>query len=163
MRYTYTDSPVGTLLLAGDTDALRLIEFERDGRPSPIRQGWIEDRTPFADVELQLEQYFAGRLKEFELELGPQGTEFQQQVWKRLCEIPYGETISYGELAVRVGNPKASRAVGAANGRNPLSIVIPCHRVIGSTGKLTGFGGGLEVKKRLLDLERSHRADRLPF
>ncbi len=163
MRYTYTETPVGTLLLAGDSEALRMIEFERNGMPSPIRQGWIEDRTLFADAERQLQEYFAGRLREFELELGPQGTEFQQQVWKRLREIPYGETISYGELARRVGNPNASRAVGAANGRNPVSIVIPCHRVIGSTGKLTGFGGGLDVKKQLLDLERSHRADRLPF
>ena len=102
----------------------------------------------------QLRSYFAGEREEFDLPLAPEGTPFQQEVWRRLCEIPYGETISYGELARRIGNPQASRAVGLANGSNPIPIVIPCHRVIGSNGKLTGYGGGLPIKEKLLALER---------
>ena len=102
----------------------------------------------------QLRAYFAGEREGFDLPLAPRGTPFQQKVWKRLCEIPYGETISYGELAKQIGNPQASRAVGLANGSNPIPIVIPCHRVIGSNGKLTGYGGGLPIKEKLLALER---------
>ena len=102
----------------------------------------------------QLRAYFARELETFDLRLAPEGTPFQQSVWNELCGIPYGETISYGELAKRVGNPKASRAVGAANGQNPIPIIIPCHRVIGSDGKLTGFGGGLPIKEKLLALEQ---------
>jgi methylated-DNA-[protein]-cysteine S-methyltransferase len=102
----------------------------------------------------QLRAYFAGELETFDLPLAPEGTPFQLEVWRRLCEIPYGETISYGELARRLGNPNASRAVGLANGANPIPIVIPCHRVIGSDGKLTGYGGGLPIKEKLLALER---------
>jgi methylated-DNA-[protein]-cysteine S-methyltransferase len=108
-----------------------------------------------AEAVRQLSEYFAGERKEFDFPLAPEGTEFQRAVWKRLQEIPYGQTISYGELARRVGNPKASRAVGAANGKNPIPIVIPCHRVIGADGKLTGFGGGLPIKEALLAIERS--------
>jgi len=102
----------------------------------------------------QLHSYFAGELEAFDLPLAPEGTPFQQSVWRNLCEIPFGKTISYGELAQRIGNPKASRAVGLANGSNPIPIVIPCHRVIGSNGKLTGYGGGLPIKEKLLALER---------
>ena len=102
----------------------------------------------------QLRAYFSGKLEQFDLPLAPEGTPFQLEVWRRLCEIPYGETISYGELARRIGNPNASRAVGLANGSNPIAIIIPCHRVIGSNGKLTGYGGGLPIKERLLALER---------
>ena len=111
---------------------------------------WREDKVPLREVIQQLRAYFAKELETFELTLAPEGTDFQQSVWNELCGIPYGETISYGELAKRVGNPKASRAVGAANGQNPIPIIIPCHRVIGSDGKLTGFGGGLPIKEKLL-------------
>ena len=115
---------------------------------------WREDKVPLREVIQQLRAYFAKELETFELTLAPEGTDFQQSVWNELCGIPYGETISYGELAKRVGNPKASRAVGAANGQNPIPIIIPCHRVIGSDGKLTGFGGGLPIKQKLLALEQ---------
>jgi methylated-DNA-[protein]-cysteine S-methyltransferase len=115
---------------------------------------WREDKAPLREVIQQLRAYFAKELETFELTLAPEGTDFQQSVWNELCGIPYGETISYGELAKRVGNPKASRAVGAANGQNPIPIIIPCHRVIGSDGKLTGFGGGLPIKQKLLALEQ---------
>jgi len=115
---------------------------------------WREDKVPLREVIQQLRAYFAKELETFKLTLAPEGTDFQQSVWNELCGIPYGETISYGELAKRVGNPKASRAVGAANGQNPIPIIIPCHRVIGSDGKLTGFGGGLPIKQKLLALEQ---------
>jgi len=114
----------------------------------------MEDARFFNDTISQLDSYFAGGLKQFDLPLAPEGTPFQLKVWQRLCEIPYGETMSYGELARRIGNPNASRAVGLANGANPIPIVIPCHRVIGSNGKLTGYGGGLPIKEKLLALER---------
>ena len=154
MRYSYLDSPIGRLLIAGDDDAVRRIDFPKDGKPGRPEAGWQESaRGAVGETIRQLREYFAGRRSEFELPLAPEGTEFQRTVWNRLREIPYGETISYGELAKRVGNPKASRAVGAANGQNPIPIVIPCHRVIGSNGKLTGFGGGLPVKEALLALE----------
>jgi methylated-DNA-[protein]-cysteine S-methyltransferase len=154
MNYCYLESPIGTLLIAGDADTIREIHFPKNGMPVPPEPDWIESqRGPVAEAVRQLNEYFAGRRNDFDLPLAPNGTEFQRTVWSRLQEIPYGETISYGELAKRVGNPKASRAVGAANGSNPIPIVIPCHRVIGSNGKLTGFGGGLPTKERLLALE----------
>jgi methylated-DNA-[protein]-cysteine S-methyltransferase len=154
MNYCYLDTPIGTLLIAGDDDAVHQIRFPKNGNPAPPGPGWRESaRGPLAEAVRQLREYFAGRRTEFDLPLAPEGTEFQRTVWLRLQEIPYGETISYGELAKRVGNPKASRAVGAANGQNPIPIVIPCHRVIGSNGKLTGFGGGLPTKQHLLQLE----------
>ena len=117
---------------------------------------WIRDPhvKPIADVARQLQAYFDGDLKQFDLPIDPQGTPFQQLVWKELCNIPYGITISYGELAARIGNPKGSRAVGLANGRNPISIIVPCHRVIGANGKLVGYGGGLDRKIWLLELEQ---------
>jgi methylated-DNA-[protein]-cysteine S-methyltransferase len=115
---------------------------------------WHDDAEPLRETARQLRAYFAGELEAFDLALAPQGTLFQLAVWNRLCEIPYGETISYGELARRMGKPNASRAVGLANGANPIPIVIPCHRVIGSNGKLTGYGGGLPIKEKLLGLER---------
>jgi methylated-DNA-[protein]-cysteine S-methyltransferase len=154
MRYSYLDTPIGRLLIAGDDDAVRRIEFQKDGKAGQPEASWEESaQGAVGEAMRQLREYFAGRRSEFELPLAPEGTEFQRTVWNRLREIPYGETISYGELAKRVGNPKASRAVGAANGQNPIPIVIPCHRVIGSNGKLTGFGGGLPVKEALLALE----------
>jgi methylated-DNA-[protein]-cysteine S-methyltransferase len=120
-------------------------------RPNP---SWRHDASPFGEAVRQLQAYFAGQLETFDLALSPQGTPFQLAVWRLLCEIPYGQTISYGELARRLGNPNAARAVGLANGSNPIPIVIPCHRVIGSNGKLTGYGGGLPIKEKLLALER---------
>jgi methylated-DNA-[protein]-cysteine S-methyltransferase len=154
MDYCVTDSPVGSLLLAGEDGALSMLEFQRGRRAARSPQDWREDRKPFRDALSQLEAYFAGRLRRFELRLAPAGTRFQHQVWDLLLEIPYGETRSYGELARRIGDPKAARAVGLANGSNPIAIVIPCHRVIGANGKLTGYGGGLDVKRQLLALER---------
>lgn len=154
MNYTYLDTPIGTLLIAGDAEAVRRIDFPKNGKASTPEADWTESsRGPVGAAVKQLREYFAGKRADFDLPLAPVGTEFQRTVWRNLQDIPYGETISYGELAKRVGNPKASRAVGAANGQNPIPIVIPCHRVIGANGKLTGFGGGLPTKEALLALE----------
>ena len=152
--YTHTPSPVGSLLLVGSREALTAIWLMsgRDRRdPEP---DWIESPKPFREAVRQLNAYFAGKLRQFELPLAPEGTPFQRRVWQALLGIPYGETVSYGELARQIERPSAFRAVGAANGQNPLSIVIPCHRVIGSNGQLVGYGGGLPIKSALLDLER---------
>jgi methylated-DNA-[protein]-cysteine S-methyltransferase len=157
IQYTHFDSPVGSLLLVGRDGRLLEIRFPRKDGSSDPDPGWVESARPFDEAKRQLDAYFKGRLEEFDLDLAPEGTPFQLRVWGELRKIPYGETISYGELARRVGNPKASRAVGAANGRNPISIVVPCHRVIGSSGSLTGFGGGLDRKRTLLDLESQTR------
>jgi len=154
MFFTHLSSPVGVLLLAADNAGLREIIFSKNGAPASPQPDWREDSSAFAELIRQLRAYFAGDLETFDLPLAPQGTPFQQTVWKELLNIPYGETISYGELAKRIGNPKASRAVGLANGSNPIPIIIPCHRVIGSNGKLTGYGGGLPIKEKLLALER---------
>lgn len=154
MNYCVYQSPIGPLLIAGDGEALRYIFFPRNGKPAKPERGWVESATgPVAQTVEQLREYFAGQRREFDLPLAVEGTQFQQTVWRALQEIPYGETISYGELARRVGNPKASRAAGSANGKNRIPIVIPCHRVIAAGGKLGGFGGGLPVKQALLKLE----------
>jgi len=147
-------SPVGPLLLAADDAGLRKIIFMNGLDRTQPDASWVHESAAFAEATRQLRAYFAGELEQFDLPLAPEGTPFQLQVWRHLCEIPYGETISYGELARRIGNPKASRAVGLANGSNPIPIIIPCHRVIGSNGKLTGYGGGLPIKEKLLALER---------
>jgi len=152
--YTEIESPVGPLLLVAGDAGLRRVEFMNGRTAVRLDPEWIKDEQPLAEVIRQLREYFAGDRENFDLPLAPEGTAFQRDVWKRLCDIPYGETISYGELARRVGNPKASRAVGLANGSNPIAIIIPCHRVIGSNGKLTGYGGGLPIKEKLLALER---------
>lgn len=149
MYYTWMESPVGKLLLAADDAGLRKVLF--GGEPAAH---WREEAAPLAETVRQLRAYFAGDLHDFDLPLAPVGTPFQLRVWRELRNIPYGQTISYGELARRVGSPNGSRAVGLANGANPISIVVPCHRVIGSNGKLTGYGGGLPNKERLLALER---------
>jgi methylated-DNA-[protein]-cysteine S-methyltransferase len=157
VHYRYLDTPIGRLLLGRDDVGLRLIRFEgpaEAGPHVPARVGAGPDDNLFEDVVAQLTEYFAGTRRQFELPLAPAGTPFQQRVWAALLDIPYGQTISYGELAARIGQKSASRAVGLANGRNPLPIVIPCHRVIGANGKLTGYGGGLPIKERLLALER---------
>ena len=161
MNYCYFESPIGPLLIAGDQEAIRHILFPKNGKPAKPERGWMESTTgPIAQTVMQLREYFAGRRTDFDLPLALEGTPFQRSVWRALQEIPYGETISYGELARRVGNPKASRAVGSANGANRIPIVIPCHRVIASGGKLGGFGGGLPVKERLLALESVPRGAR---
>jgi methylated-DNA-[protein]-cysteine S-methyltransferase len=144
------------LLLAGEDDALSLLYFQDGPHPLEPAADWLRDASAFTEAVEQLQEYFAGKRQRFSLQLAPEGTPFQLRVWQELRNIPYGETISYGELARRIGKPNASRAVGTANGRNPLSIVVPCHRVIGANGTLTGFGGGLENKRTLLALERSY-------
>jgi len=157
MDYRYLDTPVGRLLLAGDESALQRIAFQNGRRPQQHDASWRQRADAFQDAAAQLTEYFAGVRRRFELSLAPEGTPFQQQVWRALLDVPYGATISYGQLAARIGQPAASRAVGLANGSNPLPIVIPCHRVIGANGKLTGYGGGLAIKERLLALERGAR------
>jgi methylated-DNA-[protein]-cysteine S-methyltransferase len=151
---TRIESPLGPLQLVADDGGVRRIDFINGRNPVESDPQWHEDAGPFRETIRQLRAYFAGDLETFDLNLAPEGTPFQLSVWDRLCEIPFGQTISYGELARRVGNPNASRAVGLANGSNPIPIVIPCHRVIGSNGKLTGYGGGLPIKEKLLALER---------
>ena len=163
IRYQYMDSPVEPLLLAADDNGLHLIEFHSPRHPMARLEKWVEGKHSILDMtRMQLDEYFSGTRKEFHLPLAPQGTPFQTEVWHMLATIPYGETISYAQLAQRVGKPTAMRAVGAANGRNPLPIVLPCHRVIGADGSLTGFGGGLPTKQFLLELEGAlTRADDL--
>jgi methylated-DNA-[protein]-cysteine S-methyltransferase len=152
--FSELDSPVGTLLLRGDEQALSVLymQDQRHGLPTPA--GCERHDKAFRHVREQLKAYFAGKLQAFELELAGEGSDFQKRVWKALCKIPFGVTESYGGLARRIGNANASRAVGLANGRNPIGIIVPCHRVIGANGSLTGYGGGLERKKWLLEHER---------
>ena len=152
------DSPVGRLLLAGERESLIQVCFQSGPRPARPQDCWIADAAPFRAVVAQLDEYFAGRRDAFDLPLAPRGTEFQRRVWRALTGIPYGKTVSYGELARRIGNPAASRAVGLANGANPLPNIVPCHRVIGANGSLTGFGGGLPIKRKLLALEQTAAA-----
>ena len=154
VKFTQIDSPLGPLLLVADASGFRQINFMHNGRNAPVSLDWREDASAFAEPIRQLRAYFVGELQDFDLKLTPRGTPFQQKVWAELCKIPYGATISYGNLAKRIGNPNASRAVGLANGSNPIPIIIPCHRVIGSNGKLTGYGGGLPIKEKLLALEK---------
>lgn len=150
------DSPVGVLRLAVNAAGLCLIEFAQPRHPMAAGDDWREGDHPLLrEAQSQLDAYFAGRRRDFDLPLAPRGTDFQRRVWDELQRIEYGTTISYGRLAERIGRPAAVRAVGAANGRNPLPIVVPCHRVIGADGALTGFGGGLPTKAFLLRLERA--------
>jgi methylated-DNA-[protein]-cysteine S-methyltransferase len=152
------DSPVGPLLLAGNHDGLRMLSFGVGSRPREVEPSWMLDTNGvLTGVRKELDEYFAGRLRKFTTPLVFEGTPFQNQVWKELCKIPYGETISYLDLANRIKKPTAVRAVGMANGANPIAIIVPCHRVIGSNGSLTGFGGGLSTKRALLELERGQR------
>ena len=160
--YTFMETPIGRLLLAGDGRRLSLVGFPRGKGLVTPRPQWRRDDDAFSRAKEQLRDYFDGTRREFDLPLDLRGTGFQLMVWRELARIPYGETISYGELARRVGQPDASRAVGAANGANPIPIVIPCHRVIGANGSLTGFGGGIETKKWLLALERPDMIEEQP-
>jgi methylated-DNA-[protein]-cysteine S-methyltransferase len=156
MHYTTHDSSIGPLLIAADEHGLRHLDLP--GRHSTIASDWIGDSDPLRSTLEQVDAYLAGELRRFEVELAPRGTPFQLRVWSALSQVGYGETESYGAIARAVGSPRASRAVGAANGRNPIAIIIPCHRIVGSDGSLTGYGGGLPTKRRLLELERASRA-----
>lgn len=153
MYYCYFETPIGELLLAGEADALTMIGFPKGSMRRDPEDDWIYKEEPFVEVRRQLAEYFAGDRKSFDLPLALAGTEFQVSVLEALQAIPYGETTSYGAIAKQIGRPRAVRAVGAANGRNPIPIIVPCHRVIGSSGDLTGFGGGLDTKAELLRLE----------
>jgi methylated-DNA-[protein]-cysteine S-methyltransferase len=163
MVYDYFECRLtGRLLLAADEKGLRHLEFCSKDRPSIVKDGWRQDAEALQPAKEQLAAYFDGRLKRFDLALAPAGTPFQKKVWAALCEIPYGRLVSYLQIARRVGNSKAVRAVGGANGKNPIAIIIPCHRVIGSNGRLTGYGGGLEIKQRLIELEIPGYASKEP-
>lgn len=156
LHYRIIDSPIGPLTLAGDGPTLMHLRMA-DQTHEPDRSGWAPaDSGAFPDVAEQLEAYFAGSLMQFEVGLQLLGTEFQRRVWSALQTIPYGETRSYGEIAEQIGSPAASRAVGLANGRNPISIIVPCHRVIGAAGAMTGYGGGIDRKRTLLALEKNN-------
>ncbi|MGY3924282.1 methylated-DNA--[protein]-cysteine S-methyltransferase [Aeromonas jandaei] len=156
MKYSFCDSARGPLLIAIDRDGLRYVEFVRGEQPVTPTAEWQRDDLALAPFVEQFVAYFAGRLQQFDLPLAARGTPFQQAVWRVLCDIPYGETVSYLKIAHAIGNPKSVRAVGAANGRNPLSIIVPCHRVIGRNGELTGYAGGIPIKRWLLELEQRH-------
>ncbi|UBH27330.1 methylated-DNA--[protein]-cysteine S-methyltransferase [Aeromonas enteropelogenes] len=151
--YDILPTHCGDLLIAINERGLVHVDFVAGLRALPDMSGWQQDGEELAPYLAEFEAYFAGRLQRFTLPLAASGTEFQQAVWQALCDIPYGETRSYGDIARAIGKPNAMRAVGAANGRNPLSIIVPCHRVIGQNGGLTGYAGGLEIKKALLQLE----------
>jgi methylated-DNA-[protein]-cysteine S-methyltransferase len=160
-RHRIVDSPIGPLTLFGDFEALTGLTMQDQRHGPTMDPGAVHDKDAFPDVVEQLFAYFAGELTDFDVKLRLAGTTFQRRVWSALAEIPYGETMSYGELAQQIGQPSAFRAVGLANGRNPVAIIVPCHRVIGSSGALIGYGGGLDRKRLLLDLERSHAQPRL--
>ena len=158
MHYDVIDSPIGPLRLIADDAGLRRICFRTERHPRADDGDGVHAPEKLRHVRRQLEEYFAGERRSFDLLLNPVGTEFQRRVWNALCDIPFGETRSYLDQARAIGQPSAMRAVGAANGRNPIPIVIPCHRVIGRDGSLVGFGGGLEIKSALLALEARQRA-----
>jgi len=158
-RYCIVPSPLGDLILQSDTTGTKLAALWISGEKhaAPITTDWQLDEKILPAVRTQLAEYFTGKRTEFDLPLAPSGTPFQLQAWQALLKIPYGTTLSYGQQAANIGNPKACRAIGLANGRNPISIIVPCHRVIGANGSLTGYGGGLPAKKWLLAHEAKHR------
>lgn len=155
MYYDIIESPICPILLAGDKDGLKLVTLIKGEKKAEIPPEWVENKEFFRESARQLDAYFCGKLKAFDLKLDPEGTEFRKSVWKAVCEIPCGKTRTYKEIALAIGKPKAYRAVGLANNRNPIAIIIPCHRVIGSNGKLTGYAYGLDVKELLLKLEEN--------
>jgi methylated-DNA-[protein]-cysteine S-methyltransferase len=157
VRYTLIESPLGAILVAGNDEGIRIMSFQEGTDPVKIDPAWERRDEAFLDAAGQLADYFAGLRRDFDLPLAPRGTAFQLRVWRELTRIPYGETISYGELARRIDKPQAMRAVGSANGSNPLPLIVPCHRVIGANGKLTGYHGGLGIKRFLLSLEAQHQ------
>jgi len=154
--YTYFDSPIQPLLLTSDGAALTGLFMVAHTHGPEVEADWVQsdEAAPFAEAKRQLAAYFAGQLTAFDLPLAPRGTAFQQRVWDELRRVPHGQTVSYGELARRIGSPNACRAIGLTNGRNPLSIIVPCHRVVGANGKLIGYAGGMPRKEALLALER---------
>jgi methylated-DNA-[protein]-cysteine S-methyltransferase len=158
LRYRIVDSPVGALTLVGDDEALCGLHMEDQAHRPTVSDDWVRDDAAFPDAAEQLDAYFAGGLTEFDVRLRLEGTDFQRRVWAALQEIPYGETRSYAQIARRIGQPTAFRAVGLANGRNPIGIIVPCHRVIGASGSLVGYGGGLDRKVALLALEKGQAA-----
>ncbi len=153
MIYGIFESPLGPILAARDEGGIRLVNFKIKGGEFDIPADWKKDSQSMSDVFTQLEEYFVGDRHEFELPLAPQGTPFMKRCWDKLLAIPYGQTTTYQTIARALGNPNASRAVGLANARNPIPIIIPCHRVIGANGNLTGYAGGLPIKQKLLELE----------
>jgi len=157
LLYTTLASPIDELLLLGDGRALHGLYMQQGRRPKRISPDWRPFAAPFAAVIEQLRDYFDGRPVTFDVPLRLRGSAFELRVWQALREIPYGHTVSYGELARTIGEPSAARAVGVANARNPVAVIVPCHRVIGADGSLTGYGGGLERKRRLLELESAQR------
>ena len=152
-KYAHLESPLGTVLVMSEDGMLTRLYLDCD--EDPPGDGWIEDRDAFARVADQLDAYWRGELTEFDVPMSPPGTDFQKQVWAALREIPYGETVTYGQIAESIGKPRAVRAVGRANGSNPIAVIVPCHRVIGANGSLTGYAGGLDKKTKLLELEGS--------
>lgn len=159
MYYDLIRTKLGTILLAGDPEGLKVLNIQDGKRKYTIPSDWGKNSTFFKDVEEQLNRYLAGELKEFDVELSPEGSDFQKKVWCALTKIPYGTTISYGDVAEMIGKPKAARAVGNANSLNPIQIIIPCHRVVSSNGKLAGYAGGLDVMVELLELEGTKAKD----
>jgi len=157
LSYCVVQSPVGRILLAGNARTLTHLSFQDGRHPMDPDPRWIYSEQPFQRPMRQLNEYFSGKRKTFSIPLTPKGTPFQQRVWQALQTIPYGQTLSYGQIAKAIGKPTAARAVGAANGQNPISIIVPCHRVIGSNGKLVGYGGGLSIKDALLVHESKHQ------
>jgi methylated-DNA-[protein]-cysteine S-methyltransferase len=153
MKYSYIESPIGRMLVTRDEQGITGLDLPEGRHPRRVRPGWQRDDAAFEDVRTQLGEYFAGTRREFDLPLHMIGAPFQRRVWETLCAIPYGETTSYGKIAAALGDPGSARAVGAANGQNPVPIIVPCHRVIGADGSLTGYGGGLPTKRWLLDHE----------
>jgi methylated-DNA-[protein]-cysteine S-methyltransferase len=156
IAYDFLDSPIGPLVVAAVDDAIAYLLLPKEGKPARVAPEWHRSPAKLREARVQLAAYFAGTLLAFDMPLAPRGTPFQRSVWNQLLEIPYGDTTSYVALARRLGNPNAMRAVGAANGANPIAIIVPCHRVIGHDGQLVGFGGGLPAKRWLLAHERHH-------
>jgi methylated-DNA-[protein]-cysteine S-methyltransferase len=158
LAYSTLASPIGELLLVGDGQSLHGLHMQAGRKPASISPDWRRSKASFAAVRSQLAEYFAGERTAFDVALALSGGAFERRVWSALREIPYGETVSYGEIARRIGEPQAARAVGVANGRNPVAVIVPCHRVIGADGSLVGYGGGLERKRLLLELESGQRS-----
>jgi methylated-DNA-[protein]-cysteine S-methyltransferase len=156
MKYTHIDSPIGALLVTRDEGGVTGLDLPKARYPRQIQDDWERDDAAFDDVRGQLGEYFAGTRQQFDLPLNARGNAFQHAVWQALTDIPYGETTSYGKVAASIGHPDGARAVGVANGQNPIPIIVPCHRVIGADGSLTGYGGGLPAKRWLLDHEAHH-------
>jgi methylated-DNA-[protein]-cysteine S-methyltransferase len=163
MKFTYIESPLGPLLAVRDQVGLTGLYLPTGKHPVSPRQEWTRDNDAFDDLRVQMAEYFAGTRDSFDVPLHARGTDFQKRVWAALLEIPYGQTTSYGRTAVAVGVPDAARAVGLANGQNPISIIVPCHRVVGANGSLTGYGGGLDAKRWLLSHEATHSGATLPL